>query len=208
VQATGLELGCLAAGFRVGRCVICDGCLEGLAVGLRVGFEVVGASVGEKDTVGIRVIVGATVGLAVGRSEGGAVASLFLVCTDGADVGSGFAEVLKRVGDAVGRSVIVLDDTGDAVGWSVLGLFGAGDDVGVPSRARASSDGLGTAVLIAPPAAPLEVVGRTEGAEDGGVVLNSCSNAAVTPLCPDSKGDSTPGIFVSAAFNWAKYFSV
>jgi hypothetical protein len=58
VQANGLELGCLAVGFRVGRCVICDGCLEGLAVGLRVGFEVVGASVGEKDTVGVRVIEG------------------------------------------------------------------------------------------------------------------------------------------------------
>jgi hypothetical protein len=201
VQATGLELGCLAVGFRVGRCVICDGCLEGLAVGLRVGFEVVGATVGEKDTVGVRVNVGANVGLAVGRSEGGAVASLFWVCTDGTGVGSGFADVLKRVGDAVGRSVIVLDDTGDAVGWSVLGLLGAGDDVGVPSRARASSDVLGTAVLTASPGAPLEVVGRTEGTEEGEIVLISCSDAAVTPLCPDSKGDSTPGILVSSAFN-------
>jgi hypothetical protein len=122
LQATGLELkstdGCLIVGLRVGRLVLCTGCFEGFCVGLKEGFAVVGASVGEIDTVGLAVSVGAGVGIPVGRNEGGAVASLFLVCTDGTGVGS----VLKSVGDEVGGSVVVADETGDGVGRSVVGL--------------------------------------------------------------------------------------
>jgi hypothetical protein len=102
LQATGLELkstdGCLIVGLRVGRLVLFTGCFEGFCVGLQEGFAVVGVSVREIDTVGLAVSVGAGVGTPVGRNEGGAVASLFLVCTDGTGVGS----VLKSVGDDVG----------------------------------------------------------------------------------------------------------